>query len=314
MQVSQRSTIANISYYGISTLFIVLLGGGALLARRNLRLGRGDRRGALRLATFLFTVSLVVWVLVPRHVPDVGDELSMFFQGASLDFFIAAIVWMLYIALEPFVRRMWPNILISWSRMLMGRVRDPLVGRDLLAGATAACALGLLDAWGPRLDALLGYANWQPDLNTWGLDGGRKLAASLANATVTGLFFPFSLLFFLVLFRMLLRRPWLAIAATCVLFGVLFPLGSGSFEPSDGLVLPTMLCLVLLLTRFGLLALVAQEVTTYAFAIAAPTSDLSAWYAGYGLCALAAVVVIAVYGFHTSLGGRPLFGRALLDD
>jgi fructuronate reductase len=35
---------------------------------------------------------------------------------------------MLYVALEPFVRRMWPDALISWSRAIMGRLRDPLVG------------------------------------------------------------------------------------------------------------------------------------------------------------------------------------------
>lgn len=31
---------------------VVILAGGAVLVRRNLRLGRGDRRGALRIALF----------------------------------------------------------------------------------------------------------------------------------------------------------------------------------------------------------------------------------------------------------------------
>ena len=35
--------------------------------------------------------------------------------------------WLYYLALEPYVRRLWPQALISWSRVLAGRVRDPLV-------------------------------------------------------------------------------------------------------------------------------------------------------------------------------------------
>jgi hypothetical protein len=33
------------------------------------------------------------------------------------------------------VRRRWPATLVSWSRLLAGRFRDPLVGRDVLAGS-----------------------------------------------------------------------------------------------------------------------------------------------------------------------------------
>ena len=41
---------------------------------------------------------------------------------------------MLYLALEPWVRRRWPHAIISWSRLLSGQLRDPLVGRDILFG------------------------------------------------------------------------------------------------------------------------------------------------------------------------------------
>jgi serine/threonine-protein kinase len=46
-------------------------------------------------------------------------------------------IWALYIALEPYVRRRWPATLVSWSRLLAGRFRDPLVGRDVLVGCLA---------------------------------------------------------------------------------------------------------------------------------------------------------------------------------
>ena len=48
-------------------------------------------------------------------------------------------MWLIYLALEPFVRRSWPTMLVGWSRVLGGRVRDAVVGRELLIG----CAVGV---------------------------------------------------------------------------------------------------------------------------------------------------------------------------
>ena len=50
---------------------------------------------------------------------------------------VATTVWVLYVALEPHVRRRWPSSLISWGRLLAGQMRDPVVGRDLLVGILA---------------------------------------------------------------------------------------------------------------------------------------------------------------------------------
>ena len=49
----------------------------------------------------------------------------------------ATLIWLLYMAFEPYVRRFWPTLLIGWTRLLSGQVRDPLVGRDILVGAAA---------------------------------------------------------------------------------------------------------------------------------------------------------------------------------
>ena len=53
--------------------------------------------------------------------------------------------YLLYLGLEPFVRRSWPTMLVGWSRMLAGRIRDPLVGRDVLVGAALGAALALMN-------------------------------------------------------------------------------------------------------------------------------------------------------------------------
>ena len=47
---------------------------------------------------------------------------------------------MVYMALEPYVRRRWPQSMIAWSRLLGGAVRDPVVGGNLLIGAAFGVA------------------------------------------------------------------------------------------------------------------------------------------------------------------------------
>ena len=55
--------------------------------------------------------------------------------------------WVLYIALEPFVRRRWPFVLVSLTNLLSGRAHDPIVGRDVLFGV----ALGVAWVIGVRI-------------------------------------------------------------------------------------------------------------------------------------------------------------------
>ena len=73
-------------------------------------------------------------------------------------FVVPALVWLLYIALEPHLRRVWPETMIGWSRLLAGSVRDPLVGRDVLVGVLIAIGDGLILALHTHAAALVGPA------------------------------------------------------------------------------------------------------------------------------------------------------------
>ena len=44
------------------------------------------------------------------------------------------------------------------------------------------------------------------------------------------------------------------------------------------------------------------------------TTQGSAWYAGISLTAVLLMAAIALYCFYTSLGGRPVFGGAMLEE
>src|SRR4029079_8452306 len=71
-------------------------------------------------------------------------DVQMLSRGPVLVLFVPAFVWLLYVALEPHVRRIWPETMIGWSRLLAGSVRDPLVGRDVLVGVLVAIGDGLI--------------------------------------------------------------------------------------------------------------------------------------------------------------------------
>jgi len=72
--------------------------------RRNLRLGRDDRRGAFRLAVFVLVVLALAWGIEAHYLPT-SDEFGLFVIITSVALLVAALVWLVYISLEPFARR-----------------------------------------------------------------------------------------------------------------------------------------------------------------------------------------------------------------
>lgn len=64
-----------------------------------------------------------------------------------------------------------------------------------------------------------------------------------------------------------------------------------------------------IIARFGVLAATTYYFTFYCTTIgAAPwTTNVSAWYARPAMLAIAAILALAIYGFRTTLAGRPLW-------
>ncbi|MFN8010298.1 MAG: serine/threonine-protein kinase [Holophagaceae bacterium] len=110
-----------------------------LLARRNLRAGRGDRAGALRLG--LVVAGLIAWstVLGSNRAFTAWGPITLLQSTASRALLAGTLAGLAYLALEPTIRRHRPGLLVAWHRLLAGEARDPRVGRDLLAG----CLLGV---------------------------------------------------------------------------------------------------------------------------------------------------------------------------
>jgi len=68
------------------------------------------------------------------------------------------------------------------------------------------------------------------------------------------------------------------------------------------------------LRRGGLLSLAVALFYMFSLIEVPITLDVAAWYAPRALPVVAVLVGLAIYGFRTSLGGKPVFGSSLMDD
>jgi len=292
------------------------LAGSIYFAGRNLKLGRGDRRGATRIALFVFVMNMLEAAFITRLSEDgllAASSNWVFGRAFAHSLMHAMSMWFAYVAIEPYLRRLWPRLLVSWARLISGRPRDPLVGRDLLVGALAGTALTALAAMIQFAASRFGFATPPPSIS------GTVASLSLTafNLAVSGSLCLVNVLnvFVIVLvLRLLLRRTWLAVLICVLLISGTFSLQSA---PTAGWLVAVLLGVVFIpgliftIMRFGLLAGATAMFVLITMSSAAGTLDLSAWYAGRALVPMALVAAILIYGAATALGGKPIFGDPL---
>ena len=92
----------------------------------------------------MFAIFISIWVLLP-HLPRLTDETDRLFTYIGIGLFVGGVMYLVYLAIEPFVRRSWPTMLVGWSRALAGRLRDAVIGRDLIVGRASGLALTAFD-------------------------------------------------------------------------------------------------------------------------------------------------------------------------
>jgi serine/threonine-protein kinase len=298
-------------------IFLATLVAAFLLARRNIRLGRSDMRGAFRLVFIFVAVHLVSWALFKKYQPDLGSQFLGLNATMAVTLFEGLGLYVLYLGLEPAVRRRWPDTLVSWTRALSGRLRDPLVGRDILFGCVIAVAFQLIDVAAYHAAAKLGTG--QPGfVDLARLTGTRFLIGEYIDAMSHAAILPLGMLIFLVLFSMFLRRTWLAVTAAMVLFVGLELLGSpeGAIPPQVRLVTATLSWGVAIaaITRLGLFAMTVASGLYYVLSAGVITTHLSAWYGTGTILAIATVLGLAAYGAYAALAGRPMFAGAWVDE
>jgi hypothetical protein len=90
-----------------------------------------------------FALAGGAWAFSAGHVAS-KLEANLLIRAFSWPAFIAGGFWLVYVALEPYVRRSWPDALVSWTRMCNGQIRDPVVASHILAAIVAAEAFSLV--------------------------------------------------------------------------------------------------------------------------------------------------------------------------
>jgi hypothetical protein len=302
----QRSLLAK--YQGQLILFVTVAGFllVALLARRNWKLGRMDRHGALRIATAKFLLGITIWSGTVHAVPS-EDMLFYFFHNAAEWFTVAAMIWLLYLALEPALRARWPHSITTWNRILAGRWKDAQVGAHILIGAAVGCGLwmlaNLLEIWfevyelklGSNLGMTLGTRQW--------LAGHAGTVSNALNLSLIAFFCIFGL-------RMLFRKDVLAAVAAAILF----TLTEGQVANSPDwhwkalMFIGIFAILIFVLLRVGLVATMSAVIFINSFSGITMGGDWKTWYAPAGIATLLLLIGIAVFAFWRSLGSRELLG------
>jgi eukaryotic-like serine/threonine-protein kinase len=287
-------------------LVLCLLGISGLLARRHLRAGRGDRAGAFRLAGWVTASASVGWLLYASHVADFLQEMGLTVRGLGIVLVLALATWVLYLAVEPYVRRRWPHTLISWARVLAGNVADPRVGGDVLIGMSAGAVMAVYLALMFRLPGLLGQPALQPE---WGglnsLLGSREVGSALIFGSVDAALLGMGLLLMLLLLRLAMPE-WLAAVVTTALLSIPESLSSDLPVPmalllnATGLILPAVVLL-----RFGLLAAITTIYVVNQLARHIPLArDVGGWTSSPAVLLLLVLGVLAAFAFRAATSRR----------
>jgi hypothetical protein len=253
---------------------------------------------------FLSICGAAYWVC---KTTDLSGEAGLFWSlthGVGQALFGGVFGAAIYLAVEPFVRKRLPHLLVGSTRLFEGRLMDPHVGRDILAGAAGVFLIEILVGvvWGlsalgvnvsdpPRRVydsfALYGLKSGLAEL-IWCIRLGPTMAALLAGV-FAGIFAVF-------------HRRRLAFALTVLLGGVLL----GKHWVFEALWLQilfgaaTAAIGMFVLVRFGVLGGAVFGILAYANAAIPVTFDPNAWYSRASAAYVTAFVALLVWGWRAA--------------
>lgn len=307
-------------WIGIVFFAVIPLVGSLFLARHNLRARRGDVRGAV-----VVGISIVILYIL-------GHIFGMNVEEVGLFSIVAAVMAsnplghalvhgvsmaLAYLAIEPYVRRLWPSALVSWARLIAGRLKDPIIGRDILVGVAFGALMTLLLLVVRGLERTLGLSTDPASLSIELLGtmvSASQILGQISYALAIGFLRATSLFTLLVIFRFILRGNRLAVVAT-LLFFTLLELDYSSrgvwLQAGVGLLMAGATLAIAL--RYGYVALLTVVFTSMIADSLAWSLDFSTWVAPQTMFAWAIVLILAGYGFLTAIGGKSLFSDPLSD-
>ena len=259
-----------------------------VLAWRNYRAGRGDRKGAFRAASVLFVLEFFAWVIGSRFIGALDTDFWRMTAAIGRALFAAGLLWFTYLGLEPYIRRFSPDSLIGWTRLLSGRWRDTQVASDVLLGVCAGLGMTMFYAVHNLIPPLFGRPEPMPlqpgDLGS--MLGVRfviaRMLSTTGNAIGSGMLAVAGVVTLMIFLK---HKPLTHLVSSAIFVWVVI---NGMFNPGTP-VLDVAIGLGIIgiwtgvILYGGLLATVAALVTHFILLRAPITTDFSSWRATAGL-------------------------------
>ncbi|HRH43263.1 MAG TPA: serine/threonine-protein kinase [Pyrinomonadaceae bacterium] len=305
-KISTRDWINTFVFAGILIGLIII---AIFLVRKHLKSGSGDRKGAFKISLVVFALVAGGWLFSMSHVPAFFPELNRFVHSIRIGLYAAAVTWLLYLALEPIIRRNLPELMVSWNRLLIGDWRDPLVGRDVLFGTLFGIAQYFL-AVGGRFAEQIFNDDHKTFFISDSLIGLRSSVATFLIGSSTGIFGGFAYLCVLGFLFLLLRRQNYASIALFLLIATVSVLFFTTSLVNLPFTLIISALITLIISRIGLVATIFSVSVFGLLQTSLLTLNFSAWYANGMIFVLLIIFALLIYGFKISLANQTLFSSA----
>jgi serine/threonine-protein kinase len=296
-------------------LFVIPFFGAIFLALRNLKARRGDVRGAIVIGLTVGLLYVPKYILSANiHELGLMELLSELLYGSPAGHILihGVGVAVAYLAIEPYVRRLWPNVLVGWARLVAGRWRDPIVGRDLLIGAAGGALVAGLMQCLEYASRAIGVATEPPRIDAVSLPlvvDAKEVVGAVPIMLSTSIGRGVTFFTLLVILRYVLRNSRAAVVSLTLISFLL--LWSGLAGPKPTLLsAPFILVFALALTfaalRYGALAVVVMMLFDQILTGLPWTSDLSVWFTPQILTSWGIVAILLAYGFFIAVGGKSI--------
>jgi serine/threonine-protein kinase len=270
------------------------------LTRRNLRLKRGDLRGAWRAGLCVFVLMTFNQLVASHWIMDSFWQWDLFFTSLGIGAAYGIVFMLLYLSAEPFLRRTWPEPLVSWTRLVNGQYRDPMIGRDVLMGTVIGLAIAAVSELMYALPHWFSVQGITPPFNFDVLGGNLMFLGQITRQWTSPFINTMGILVFVLIAWKIVRLKWIALTLTFITYTVIM------LAPENPLgLLPFSIAIAALgmfaVIRYGALAIFVALGMREIFSLSAITLDLHRWYAYQTPILILVVLAITAYGFLLSI-------------
>jgi hypothetical protein len=213
-----------------------------------------------------------------------------------------------YLALEPFLRRTRPEVLVSWTRLLAGRVTDPLVGRDVFLGVLFGALHAVLFLGFSAAPYFISVRGLTPNFAPAPVESMPTFLGEALHSGSDALINSMGALSVMFLLGKITQKKWVVAAAICLLWATL-NIGGYNYALEIPFALLAGIVIAYVIGRLGMLAVTLLFFTNTALLSVPFTLDFSRWYVGRGVLTLLVLLSFAFYGMRVSLGSRRILAQ-----